>query len=40
MKMERRRSNDGTGEIPGVWSKPDLVAWAQKLGIDKIATHI
>lgn len=31
---------NGTGEIPGVWSKPDLVAWAQKLGIDKIATHI
>lgn len=23
----------------GVWGKPDLVAWARKLGIDKISTH-
>lgn len=39
--MERPSSAaDSMGEDARVWSKPDLVAWARKLGIDKISTHI
>lgn len=47
LSMGEKKNEDGTaqqhgstGEMHGGWSKPDLVAWARKLGIDKISTHI
>lgn len=30
------QQHGSTGEMHGGWSKPDLVAWARKLGIDKL----